>query len=337
MTAATEEKLQTMTLLEPLQVMTKSRPMTDLGLLVDPQQIIAAKVKAQVTVVVPTLNEAGAISQVIEEIREEGYNNIIVVDGYSTDTTDRIAFGNGVKLTYQHGIGKAGGVKTALELAKTPYVVFMDGDGTYDPKDIWRLINHADRYVHVIGRRDRKHIDRLHRFGDWLISKLFSVLFGVKVEDVCSGMYLLETEQARRYNIEEPGFVVEIELAAQSAMSQQLTEVPINYRPRIGIRKLNTWRDGRAIISAAFKLAWKYNPILVYGALGALLVIPAVSILASVAAEYFARSTWHLGWALLSAFLLIVAAQTLTLLGVSLVNKQTERRLVHEMRNLKGS
>jgi dolichol-phosphate mannosyltransferase len=103
----------------------------------------------------------------------------------------------------------------------------MDGHGTYDPRDIWRLLSHADRYSHVIGARDKKHIGSVHTLGNSVISRLFSLLFGVNITDVRSGMYLLQTSEAENYNLDEPGFVAEIELAAQSAASQQLVEVPI--------------------------------------------------------------------------------------------------------------
>jgi dolichol-phosphate mannosyltransferase len=93
----------------------------------------------------------------------------------------------------------------------------------------------------VIGSRDRKQINRLHRFGNWVISRTFSVLFGVKVTDVCSGMYLLETDQAKKFNVEEHGFVAEIELAAQSAALGTITEVPISFRLRIGKEKLKAF------------------------------------------------------------------------------------------------
>jgi dolichol-phosphate mannosyltransferase len=322
-----------MTVLDPLQTVPKHKELAVLDLKIDPQRIIAAMAKDQVTIVLPTLNESSGISQVIQEIKEEGYYNIIVVDGYSTDMTDRIAFGNGVKLAYQHGIGKAGAVKTALEHEKKPYVLFMDGDGTYDPKDIWRLFNHADRYSHVIGARDKKHINRVHRFGNWVISQLFSLLFGVKVTDVCSGMYLLEVTEARNYNLDEPGFVAEIELAAQSAVMQQLAEVPINYRPRIGKGKLSTWRDGRAIISAAFKLAWKYNPILLCSSLAGLMAIPAAGVLSWILFEYVTRGIWHSAWAVLGAVLLVMATQGFALAGMSLLTKNTERLMIREIRN----
>jgi glycosyltransferase involved in cell wall biosynthesis len=325
--------LTTVTLLDRLQVSQEPKAASSSDLTIDPQRIMVARVKDQVTIVVPTLNEAGAISQVIEEIKEQGYHKIIVVDGYSSDATDRIAYGNGVKLAYQHGIGKAGAVKTAIEHESSPYLLFMDGDGTYDPGDIWRLLSHADHYSHVIGVRDKKHVGLVHRFGNWVISQLFSMLFGVNLTDVCSGMYLLETAEAKNYNLDEPGFVAEIELAAQSAMSQRLAEVPINYRPRIGRRKLSTWRDGRAIVSAAFKLAWKYNPILVYSGMTALLLIPAASILVWTLLDYLTKGAWHLGWALLAAILTIIATQALTLAGTSVLTRQSERRMLQRMQN----
>jgi dolichol-phosphate mannosyltransferase len=299
---------------------------------IDTERIITNVFKGNVTVVIPTLNEAGAISEVIEEVKTEGYQNILVVDGYSTDRTDRIAFGNGAKLVYQHGIGKAGGVKTALEAVKTPYVLFMDGDGTYDPKDIWRLLNHADNHAQVIGARDRRHIPQLHRLGNWMISELFSLLFGVRVTDVCSGMYLLDASRAGGHNLEESGFAAEIELAAQTASMQELTEVPINYRPRIGTRKLKTWSDGHAILSSAFKLALRYNPVFMYSGLTTLTIIPAGSILLWVLWEWLATDVWHSGWALLGTILLFVAAQAFTLMSVSLLTKHAERRLLREIR-----
>ena len=87
-------------------------------------------------------------------------------------------------------------------------------------------------------------------------------------------MYLLETQEAKKYNIQEPGFTVEIELAAQSASLEGLTEVPISYRPRIGKAKLST-RDGLSIMRAAIELARRYNPILLYSGIASLSIIPA--------------------------------------------------------------
>jgi dolichol-phosphate mannosyltransferase len=299
---------------------------------IETSRILDSIVKDKVTVVLPTLNEGMGVLSVIEELREDGYDRILVVDGYSEDSTVERAYENGVNVLYQHGIGKAGAVKTAVERVNTPFIIFMDADHTYDPKDIWRLLLHSDRYAHVIGARDRKNIPRVHRFGNWVISQVFSVLFSVKVRDVCSGMYLLETEEAKKYRLEETGFNVEIELAAQSASRENLTEVPIDYRPRIGQKKLSTW-NGFSILRAAFSLARRYNPILLYSSLTGLSVVPAALVLGWVGLEVVTKKVWHSGWALMGIMLLLIAAQAFTLASVSILMKHSERRLMEEMRS----
>jgi len=297
--------------------------------------ILGAIVKDKVTVVLPALNEADGILPVIEGLREDGYEKILVVDGYSSDMTPETAHENGVKVLYQHGIGKAGAVRTAIERVETPYIVFMDADHTYDPKDIWRLLLHSEHYSHVIGARDREHIPRVHRFGNWVISEVFSVLFGVKITDVCSGMYLLETEEAKKYSLQETGFNIEIELAAQSASRENLTQVPINYRSRIGERKLSTWRNGLSILRAAFTLARRYNPIFLYSFLTGLSIIPAAIVLGWVTLDQLTTGVFHSGWALAGIMLLLVAAQAFTLASVSILTRHSERRLMHEIRSSK--
>jgi dolichol-phosphate mannosyltransferase len=93
----------------------------------------------KVTVVVLTLNEAEAVGPLIEEVKACGYRNILVVDGYSTDRTDKIASSLGAEVVRQHGKGKAGAVLTAREIVKTPYFIVMDGDYTYDPRALRRM------------------------------------------------------------------------------------------------------------------------------------------------------------------------------------------------------
>ena len=70
-------------------------------------------INSEVTVVIPTLNEAEAIGKVIDELKQYGIVNIIVVDGHSTDGTPKIAKEKGVKVIFQEGKGKALAIKTA--------------------------------------------------------------------------------------------------------------------------------------------------------------------------------------------------------------------------------
>ena len=146
-------------------------------------------------------------------------------------------------------------------------------------------------------------------------------------------MYLLETDEARKYNVQESGFNVEIELAAQSASTKSLAEVPISYRPRIGTRKLSTWRDGPAIFSAAFRLARQYNPILLYSGLAGLSVIPAILIFAGVTYAHYAFGIFQYGWAIAGTLLFLVGADSLALAGMAVLTRHTEERLMKEILN----
>ena len=284
-----------------------------------------------VTFVIPTLNESEAIGKVLDELKREGYTNILVVDGYSHDGTLEIAGEKGVVVVLQHGKGKTGALKMAMERVRTPYILVMDGDYTYDPMDVKRLLNHGSRYAHVIGVRDRTNIRLLHRFGNWVITGTFNILMGVGLSDVCSGMYLLKTEVARELDLKSKGFAAEIEIAAQTATEYSITEVPIGYRRRIGKRKLSTWRHGFGILFSIIGLAGRYNPVLLFSAVSALSIIPAVTMLAWVVFRQLTAGVWHSGWALLGVMLLLFASQSLAVATLSILLKRMEKRIVQRL------
>ena len=289
--------------------------------------------KDQLTIVVPVKNEELAISPVIDELLEEGYCNILIVDGYSADKTLQIIGGKqGVKLIQQHGRGKTGAIKTAIEYVTTPYLLILDGDYTYQAKDIQRLLNHCANYAQVIGIRDRSNISLIHRFGNWIITKSFNLLMGTNLSDICSGMYLLKTEAAKNIEFGSRNFATEVEIAAQTVAEYQVTEVPIGYRPRLGKAKLS-WRNGFEILSSVVSLARKYNPVLLFSAFSLLSIIPAITILVWVVFSQLFLGVWHNGWALMGVMLLLFASQALAIGTMVFLLKRTEKRIIQRIEN----
>lgn len=208
------------------------------------------------TIVLPVLNEEKGIRFVLEELKKEGYDNILVVDGHSTDGTTHVASRNGVKLIFQDGIGKTRAIKTAIENIDTTYFIVMDGDYTYSPRDIKNFFPSLYKYDEVIGVRHlgRSNIPTLNRFGNWVINNTFNMLFGTNLSDVCSGMYALKTSFAEKIDLKSEGFAVEVEIAANAARKGTISEVPIRYSPRIGQQKLSPLRDGLIIYCSLWKL-----------------------------------------------------------------------------------
>ncbi|MDQ3847422.1 MAG: glycosyltransferase family 2 protein, partial [Thermoproteota archaeon] len=223
------------------------------------------------------------------ELLSIGLNNILVVDGYSSDGTLDTAKRYPVMLTFQHGKGKAGALKTAFEKVKTPYMIIMDGDYTYDPSYIYRFFEHMHSYDQIIGVRnlqEKKNTSFLHKLGNKIITKTFNVLMGTNLSDLCSGMYVLRTEIAKNMNLSSTGFDVEVEIAAQVASSGRITEVPINYRQRIGQQKLSTWKHGFKILNSILKLAMTYRPAFFYSLMATITAVLGIGILAYTIIEW---------------------------------------------------
>jgi len=292
-----------------------------------------------VTVLIPTLNEEEAIGRVIQELKKYGYRNILVVDGYSRDRTVEIARENGAEVIYQVGHGKAAAIKTGLERVRTPYVLVMDGDWTYDPKDIERLLRVAVEYGcdEVIGYRvDRENIPFLNRVGNRLISSVISLLMGHRVKDPCSGMYLLRTDMARNLEIASAGFDVEAEIVTQVLSLGRVAEVPISYRRRIGKSKLRSWYAGFRILLTAVKLGWLYNPVFLFGAIGSIFgAIGLIILFWQLITRYlYGAKAWSVGWAWAGLVLLIIGLQAFSIAMISLLLKRMERRMIQLFRKL---
>ncbi len=212
--------------------------------------------KDDVTFIIPTLNEEGAIGKVIDEIRLAGFQKLIVVDGRSIDRTRQVARQRGVKVVVQQSKGKTEAVKTGIAAADTEFVALIDGDGSYDPSDVEKMLATAGTYDQIIGQRSLERVPPARRFGNRLVSLLVSSFLRMPLDDVCSGLYLLRRNKARELPLAMNGFSTEVEIAFGMASKGVISQVPISYRERIGRSKLSLWRHGPQIVLSVFNLAW---------------------------------------------------------------------------------
>ena len=291
--------------------------------------------KDKLTIVIPTLNEEEAIGKVLDELFQLGYKKeqIIIVDGYSKDKTVEIAKEKGVKIIYQDGKGKADAIKTAVEHINTEYMLVMDGDYTYDPKYIEKMLKYINDYDQIIGARtiNRNNISIINRFGNWVITKAFNILFGIRLKDVCSGMYLIKTDIAKEIKYESSGFSLEVEIAAHTAsMTGKIKDIDINYRKRIGRQKLSR-THGIKILFDAVLLAWKYNPAFFIFGIASLLIIPAAIIAGWVAYEYIFLGIKHYIWAVAALSIGSIGVTAALLAIMTIYLKRLEKRIIEKI------
>ena len=86
-----------------------------------------------VCILIPTLNEASSIAPVIKDFKDLGFENILVIDGRSTDGTQDLAKKAGARVVVQSGSGKGQAMAEAFDLIDQKYILLIDGDGTYLP------------------------------------------------------------------------------------------------------------------------------------------------------------------------------------------------------------
>ncbi len=236
-----------------------------------------------VCVLIPTLNEAETVAEVVEGFRGEGFDEVLVMDGGSTDGTREIARENGARVEVQSGSGKGQAFREALGLIDRPYVLMVDGDGTYLPEDVHDVLQPlADGFDHVVGDRlgNRDAFTRLNYVGNHIFNAEFHLAHGHDLRDILSGYRAFRLEAARRMRLEADGFGIETEMSAEAVrLRQRIAVVPVGYRerPRGSEENLHPLFDGARIGWTVYRTTRKANPTFYFGVWGFLSLLAAVA------------------------------------------------------------
>ena len=272
---------------------------------------------ADVCILIPTLNEAATIGQLIKDFKEEGFFNILVIDGNSKDGTGEIARAEGAEVVLQTGKGKGQAMIQAFGILNSPYIVMIDGDGTYLASDAHALLEPIleERADHVIGNRLEKYspgaFTRLNLIGNRIINLFFDIAYGVSLKDILSGYRAFTLESVRELELNKTGFEIETEISVECILKKQrVEEVPITYLPRNekGATKLNPVKDGFRIGSTIYRLAKVHNPMFYFGIIGSIFILAGLLTGAFVVAQWLQGIT-RIPLSVLTALLIIFGLQ----------------------------
>lgn len=274
-----------------------------------------------VCVLIPTLNEAATIGEVIDGFVAEGLDDVLVVDGHSTDRTVEVARDHGAEVLVQSGSGKGQAVREGLDSVDHPFILLVDGDGTYRPADAPRMIGplHDSSAQHVIGDRFANlkpgAMTSLNRFGNRIINRVFVAIHGHDLGDILSGYRAFTRTSIDQMHLTAEGFGIETEMAVECVRNRiPVTVVPITYEPRpdTSSTNLRPIRDGGSILITLWRLAKTTNPLLYFGSLGLGSVLIAVLVGGFVGYEWIVRGVPHQILAMVAAFGILFGFQLLT-------------------------
>tara|TARA_B100002051_G_C16540430_1_gene537267 strand:+ start:70 stop:780 length:711 start_codon:yes stop_codon:yes gene_type:complete len=230
------------------------------------------------TLLLPTLDEAAALANVIGRIPRDAIENngyqlrVVVVDGGSTDGTEQIAQSLDCEIIRQvSGRGKGNGLREAFHRfiqTEDDLLVLMDADGTYRPEEIVNLLEHLEssNVEIVIGSRMKGIISpgamtRRNYIGNRILTWLAVVLYSRYVSDLCTGFWAFERSAIEKMRLNSTGFEIEAEMYTSAIHERiQMGEIPIHYDPRIGRSKLGSIRDGIRIAMKLLKRRFVHHP-----------------------------------------------------------------------------
>jgi glycosyltransferase involved in cell wall biosynthesis len=200
-----------------------------------------------ISVVIPALNEEQAIGGVVQALPREWVSEIIVADNGSTDDTVKRALAAGARVVHEpnrgYGAACAAGARAARN---TDILVFLDGDHSDDPRQLWKVAGAViqDRADLVVGSRLEGGLEKgsmpWHgRLGNRLIVLLLRLLYQVNITDLGS-FRAIKTETLLDIHMEEMTYGWPVEMVVKAARKGwRIESVPVPYRQRLGKSKVS--------------------------------------------------------------------------------------------------
>ncbi len=225
--------------------------------------------QAQVSIIIPALNEAASVGAVVTALRDRLPNaEVLVIDDGSTDDTARRATKAGARVIQhkqQQGYGAA--LRTGTLASGRAYVLFCDADGQHAADDVSRLIAVMHDFDMVVGSRNRiSHAPLLRRPGKFILAGFANYLAGVQIPDLNSGLRVIRRDLLLKYmHLMPRGFSFSTTSTfAMLKTHRRIEWIPITVAERTGSSTVRQMRDGPKVLLLMLRLTVLFEPLKVF-------------------------------------------------------------------------
>lgn len=229
-----------------------------------------------ISVIIPALNEEGAITDTIERIKialdrssPGGYEIIVVDDGSVDSTGDRARESGAYVIRNAHNAGYGLSLKIGIRAAKHDIIVITDADGTYPVEDIPKLLEiYQTGFDMAVGARRGKHYKGSAIKWPMRIALRFLVEWtaGRKIPDINSGLRVFSkkiTLEFLPHLCDTFSFTTSLTLAYMMN-GRFVAYVPIAYDERVGETKVRLWRDSLRTLQYIVQAILYYAPLKIF-------------------------------------------------------------------------
>ena len=249
----------------------------------------------ETAVLVPCHNEAVAIAKVVADFRASLPDaRIFVYDNNSRDDTARVAAAAGAVVRRETLQGKGHVVRRMFADIEADIYVLVDGDDTYDaaaaPEMVRMLL---DQQLDMVNGARTTEIEaayrRGHRFGNLVLTRMISSIFGDRVSDMLSGYRVFSRRFVKSFPALAAGFETETEFTVHALeLRMPIGELRTAYRdrPAGSVSKLRTYSDGLRILRTIVVLVKEERPLQFFSLCGALLLVAGLLLGLPVVSEF---------------------------------------------------
>src|SRR4051794_40472324 len=276
----------------------------------------------KVSVVIPCLNEADHIEEVVERAfsalaAAQVPGEVVVADNDSDDDSARLAAGAGARVVHEPQRGYGSAYLAGFAAARGEYIVMADADLTYDFNEIPRFVEHLDDGAQLVMGDRMDNIQPgampwLHRYvGNPVLTGILNVFFRTGVSDAHCGMRGLRRDILPRLDLRTTGMEFASEMVIRASKEKlKISEFPIEYHPRGGESKLSSFRDGWRHL----RFLLVHSPTYLFMLPGAIMLLlgALVSAVALLQIDVFGRE-WDLHTMVAGAMLMIIGVQVVAL------------------------
>jgi glycosyltransferase involved in cell wall biosynthesis len=186
----------------------------------------------------PVFNEVNHVDRVLDEVRRYSEDVLVVDDGSSDGTAERLARRRDVAVeTHPRNLGYGAALNTAFQYAiehEFEVLVTIDCDGQHQPCRIPRFVSACRQVDLVSGSRYLRRYpgdseppaQRL--FINKLVTAELNTRLGLNLTDAFCGFKAYRVEALRRLELTETGYAMPLELWAQAAsLGWRVIELPV--------------------------------------------------------------------------------------------------------------
>lgn len=221
----------------------------------------------ELSIVIPAKNESRGLATLLPQLTSHyPQAEIIVINDGSTDDTSAICSQSNVKeITHPYSKGNGASVKAGARAANHDIVLFMDGDGQHQVKDIAPLLEKLNTgFDMVVGARDTSgQASKRRLVANTLYNKLATLMVGHQVEDLTSGMRVVKKARFLEFlDLLPNGFSYPTtSTMAFFRAGYSVGYHPINVLKREGKSHIDLKKDGIRFLLIIFKIATLYSPL----------------------------------------------------------------------------